>query len=509
VRFRSTAISHGLVIKAVAVTGIVVLGFCLRWIQSREGLWLDELHTAWVASGPASAIVDRSIEGNQSPLFFWLESLLVRTFSAREVVLRMPSIIAGSLLPVVIFALVKTWTGKISPALIAALILAVDRQALYFGTEARPYALIQLGAVLHVWLFWSLAHRPTYRKHLAFILGAALLLHLHYTSALLLAAEIMWFLLTRNSTSRLLKVRALTIDFAAVGLLVVPALPIIAGVWERRENWRLFVDQRAPWLSLSMIPWAITALLAWAWVMTWRKMRGVSAANVRFVESPLALAIAWLTVPVIIAWVTTATDVARLLTPRYVVASAPAAAVLIGLALNEMPPIAIRRLIIATFAVAVLVMSPVPRVFMGREPVSWRQDGWREAVAWFNAQSADTTGTVLLRSLLIEADGLRAQPADSALIDYLRYPLTSLYRITGRPDRILPLTRSNPQLITETTLRTLQRDSSVWLVFQGDATNSALTKAAMLEGTDDGRGNRLSIAEEATFGNVHLVRFLR
>src|SRR4029453_3356644 len=83
----------------VVLVILVLLGAALRVWRARESLWLDELHTAWCAMGPLSDVVPRATIGNQSPLFFWLEWLLVHILGASELAVRLPSLVAGSLFP--------------------------------------------------------------------------------------------------------------------------------------------------------------------------------------------------------------------------------------------------------------------------------------------------------------------------------------------------------------------------------------------------------------------------
>src|SRR5437762_14037393 len=78
---------------------VVAIGAALRLWQARESLWLDELHTAWCAGGSLADVAPRAMIGNQSPLFFWLEWLIVRLLGSSEWTLRLPSIVAGPLLP--------------------------------------------------------------------------------------------------------------------------------------------------------------------------------------------------------------------------------------------------------------------------------------------------------------------------------------------------------------------------------------------------------------------------
>src|SRR5262245_22942566 len=83
----------------VAASTLTLFAAALRLWHARESLWLDELHTAWCALGSLDEVVPRAAIGNQSPLFFWIEWLLVRIFGPSELMLRLSSLVAGSLLP--------------------------------------------------------------------------------------------------------------------------------------------------------------------------------------------------------------------------------------------------------------------------------------------------------------------------------------------------------------------------------------------------------------------------
>ena len=504
---RSPAGERRVVWIPAALVFVTLFALCTRLLQARESLWLDELHTAWTATGPWAAVVARSAMGNQSPLFFALEWLLTRVFGAGELVLRIPSLIAGVLLPIALYALVRAWTRSAWLGLLPAWLVALDPQAAYFGTEARPYALVQLGAVLHVWLFVTLTDRPTLWKRVGFIGGAAFLFHLHYTTVLLLAAEAIWYLATRRGRQGSYRLTSLAVDLAAVAILALPAAPIISGIFARRDNWRVFVGRPPLWVGVLMLPWCAFALSLMLLVTAWRGAQRDSSR--RDVPSPVpgaAVVVCWLTVPLCLAWLATTTDVARLLTPRYIAASAPAALVLLALAINGIPARRVRLLAGAAFALAGTVASPALRYLVadGRL-IDWRTDDWRGAVAWFNQQPRHDKGIVLLRSLLIESDGLRAHPRDSALIAYSRYPLTSLYRIEP-PDRVAPLPRTDPEREIRT-LPPFRGDSTNWLVFQGDLASARIAELDVLDRLLKTTGRAWRIDAQAAFGTVHVARF--
>src|SRR4051794_14964681 len=91
----------------VTAVGIGVVALALRIPPLGDSLWLDELHTAWCAIGPLDEVASRAALGNQSPVFFGLEWLLVGVVGESEVALRLPSLLAGTLLPLAVFLLAR------------------------------------------------------------------------------------------------------------------------------------------------------------------------------------------------------------------------------------------------------------------------------------------------------------------------------------------------------------------------------------------------------------------
>ena len=128
---------------------ILLLGVWLRCSQAHESLWLDELHTSWVVADGAGQIADRARAGNQSPLYFDLVWCVVQLLGHHEWTLRLLSLVAGSGLILATYELVRRWSHSVTSGLLAALLVAVSRDCIFYAQEARPYALLQLSAVAH------------------------------------------------------------------------------------------------------------------------------------------------------------------------------------------------------------------------------------------------------------------------------------------------------------------------------------------------------------------------
>lgn len=492
--------------SVLLLTAVTVAALAVRLRRSRESLWLDELHTAWVATGAWTDVASRSVQGNQSPLFFWIEWLLAHTIGRSELAMRLPSLVAGALLVVALYWVVWRWTGQRWLALLAAWLVAIDPQATYFGTEARPYALVQLLGLLHVALFLELVERPTALKRAAMVAGAALLFHLHYTTALLFAAELAWYVWRRSRARTAYTATALARDFALGALLAAPALGVLREVFGRRQNWKAFVDQQPIWTGVLMLPWGLSALVTAGVVAVWRWARRSRIGDGDRMPNGFSMAVAWLLVPLTLAWLATATDAARLLSPRYLAASAPAALVLLALALSAVPDAGVRAIVAGAFAIVGTATSPVIRsLAAGEAPIAWRTDDWRGAVAYFNMHPLHGRGTVMLRTLLIESDALTETPADGALAEYSLYPLRSLYPLDAPRTRLMPLRRSNPGELRPETVARIDTARFAWLIVGGTPLAATQVASRICEQLSARSGTPWAPSSARAFGSVSVT----
>lgn len=391
-------------------------------------------------------------------------------------------------------------------ALLAAWLLVIDPQATYFGTEARPYALVQLLAVLHVWLFAELVERPAPLKRIAMIAGAAMLFHLHYTTALLFAAELAWYVWRSTRARCAYTATSLARDVAVGVLLAAPAFGVLGEVFGRRQNWRAFVDQQPIWNGALMLPWGVTAVATAVVVAVWRRMRPPRSDDGDRLPAGWSITLAWMLVPLTLAWLATASDAARLLSPRYLAVSAPAAIVLLALALGAVPDGTVRTIATLAFAVAGTATSPVIRSLATEKPaIAWRTDDWRGAVGYFNRHPLHGQGAVLLRTLLIESDALTETSGDGALAEYSLYPLRSLYPADAPRGRLLPLRRSNEGELRPEMVAQIDTARFAWLFVGGTpeaAAHVASTISAQLSAQS---GDRWAPDSARAFGSVSVT----
>ena len=483
-----------------AVVVVALVGAVGRIWQTRESFWVDELHTAWCVAGSLADVAERAAIGNQSPLFFWVEWLMVRWLRPSEFSLRLLSVAAGSLLPLALFEVGRRWTGSAWVGFVAAALVVVDPLAIFFATEARPYALVQLLAVLHVWAFAEMLRQPTRWLRMTFVGGAVALFYLHYTAGLLLAAEVVvWGMLTVFQRDRATyRWTWLVMDGGMIAVLCLPASAQLVAIFQQRENWAGFIHQRPLWELFAVLPWSAAAVLVFAGFA----FRKVSA---RVGTSEHMLALCWLLIPLAIAWVLTAADAARILFPRYLAASAPAAIMLAAMCVNFAPWRWARFSLGAMLIMVAMWTSGIAE--------QWREDGrmigdrsedWRGAVAWLNERLTADKYPVFVASGLIEADGL-TRDHDRLLEEYCLLPVTSLYRLQIGRENLEPLAYRQPSNLRPEALALLESRGGAWVIARG-------RHAAEFKSRETGKNKSeptatdWHVGESRMFGSIYVAR---
>jgi len=458
----------------------------------------------------------RAAIGNQSPVYFLLPWLSVQLFGLNEVAVRLPSLLAGTALAPAVFALARRWSGSTAAGLVAATLAVIDPTFIYFSGEARAYACVQLVAVLQVGVFCSLLQRDTWKRRAGWICLSALLFYLHYTAILLVAAQAA-FLLAMAPFSRwkpAYSLKRFACDAGVLAALMLPAAGHLREIAGRRENWTLFVH--APtgpgdWQIFPIAACLLTpALLAYGYILLrrWRgNARPLSALWPQL--APMVFCLLWLFVPLAIVYLTARLGIAALWMERYVIASAASVALLAGLLCAVPASKALRAaLAAATLAVALFWIGPQWRWLEHGRFSRARGENWRQAVAYINTNEQADDWPILLRSALIEADGLLATGKDraenAALRDYSLLPIRSIYSV-GAQRLAIPLASSRPGEIDAVDLRRLEAHDGLWLMTRGGPENAERTVKQVLRRLHR-HGLRPQKSTTHNFGRVWVVR---
>ncbi|MDA1053779.1 MAG: glycosyltransferase family 39 protein [Planctomycetota bacterium] len=446
---------------------ILLLATLLRLWQIDESLWLDELHTAWAVSASPIEIVERAQIGNQSPLYFYLPWATTSLCGMSEWALRLPSLVAGIGLVAFAYGLTYQFTSSRTAASACAILAAMDHNFLFYATEARPYACVQLVAAVQLFGFWKLQESSTLRRRFAFVASSALLFYLHYTAILLVAGEVVYLFAWRRANASEYSGRKLAIDLLCVAALMLPAAVHVFDIGTRRNAWATLIKDTS-WLPpvhwFSLVSYvAVPSSICLVGVLV-RRMRRDSEGR-RFEWRLAYLLACWLGVPLGVVWLLTVTKLAPLYLGRYVIGAALAPVLFAGLCVgvweNRRSRLVVAGVFIAfTFSTSGMIqqLRNDGRLFGDRA------ENWRDAVAYVNDWTWDKP--VFVRSGLLEADRLVTDDSEM-LRAYCVLPVTSIYRIDRPDSEIRPLTTRGSGTLTEEDVRLVEASGSAWFIING------------------------------------------
>ena len=193
-------------------------------LQRAESDWGSLLRGILVMSDGVSSVATT----DQHPfLFFLVQGILLRVAGISEFVLRFPSVGAATLLVAIIWVVARNYVrGAVLPAATpywAVLLAAINPFLLWYGQEARPYALWAALALLHCYLLLRLVQQPVPSTRLwaGYVLVTLLHLSTHYYAIFVLpvhALAIFVLLLPRY------RLRAVLIGSGILGVGVIIAL---------------------------------------------------------------------------------------------------------------------------------------------------------------------------------------------------------------------------------------------------------------------------------------------
>lgn len=192
----------------------VLGGVLLRGIESeRKSLWLDELHTLYIAdSDGLGEVVAKVSEDFHPPLYFWALSFVEGTDPNLQ---RWFSIILSLLTLLPLWAVAREGgMGTLARICMCGVLLFVPYQVQY-GAELRSYSALQLASATLLWAAMTTRASPRTR-FVTFVLATGIGLYTHYFTAIAVVGVGAAHLLARpaGSLSRLAVLGAGTLGVA-------------------------------------------------------------------------------------------------------------------------------------------------------------------------------------------------------------------------------------------------------------------------------------------------------
>lgn len=252
----------------IAAALVFALAMALRMPSCYESLWLDELHSAWTVWADLGAVTSRAEAGHQSPVYYYGLWVWKQLAGPSELGLRLSSVLATSLSCSVLTIGVTRWSGTLASGITAGMVLAIERNAIFFGTELRPYAWIVLLASVGQVCFLFLASTRSRQEHpgwWSILLGAiafAALLQPTSLGVLILlpfTLFVFWLRRDRAEARRFCRIDSFWLFAAAVTIVGVWRLSL-ADAWSQRSLWGAFGTATTPTQIIEVWDWT------WLWV---------------------------------------------------------------------------------------------------------------------------------------------------------------------------------------------------------------------------------------------------
>ncbi len=251
----------------LAVLIVVLLGLIVRARGVGDvGLSMDEAGTLWAARG-ASALESvhrvQAVHG-QSPLYYLVVRATLGACGESESTLRLTSVIAGALVPLLGFLAARSAAGARAGA-IALVLLAFDPALVAQARSARPYALAEAATALAAFGLATTLASGRRSARLALWGGAVLAVYAHGIFFVLVPALLLAALLARSERYA---ARDALLDAALATGAMVPELIHLVRLFGRRGElaWLDTVDAnvfmllvpRGAWLSAGLgVLWAV------------------------------------------------------------------------------------------------------------------------------------------------------------------------------------------------------------------------------------------------------------
>lgn len=222
---------------------LVLLAYLLRALTlDLQSFWVDEVYAVWFIDRPLKEALRLIITpDNNGPLYFLFLWGWRRLTGPSDFAVRYLSTLFSVLTVAALWQLGKTWFGK-RVAGGAALLIALSPFAIWFGQEAKMYALHMLLATLATLLLTYALRHNRWHAWLAYVISSNLLAYSHFFGAFTIAAHGIIVLGVAWGDWRRLRSYLLTMFLAALAYI-----PVLRFAWrilpdfQLQDSWRHFI----------------------------------------------------------------------------------------------------------------------------------------------------------------------------------------------------------------------------------------------------------------------------
>lgn len=207
----------------VVLWAIIFLGLFLRIYKLRfQSLWLDEIITYDIcAAGNLTQFWEKLSHHPYPPLFYLLNYLYLKLIAPTEFMIRLPSVIFGTLTIPVCFYIGKNFISE-KIGLLAAFIFATSSSAIYYAQTATFYsfAIFLSSCSTYFWLKTLFGDQK--KDVIAYTLLSILLIYTYYLSLVPLSAQALAWLYLHYKKENSLKLKRFLAIFGVMLLSFIP-----------------------------------------------------------------------------------------------------------------------------------------------------------------------------------------------------------------------------------------------------------------------------------------------
>jgi dolichyl-phosphate-mannose-protein mannosyltransferase len=216
----------------------LLVGISVWFRAIHAPLWLDETVSYWQIAAGFRQIWARSLLVPSSPTYLYILWLTNTFFGHKEIILRIPSILA-MLIAVSLFFRIAKELFPVDVSLIATVVFSLNADIAFAALDVRPYAFAILFtnlAILPLLLWIKTGKRP---YAILFGIACAGILHFQYLFGTILIAFLLYYVL-RRFTSHFYLID-LSISFGCFLVLTLPLASQMANMFHQRGT-HVFAD---------------------------------------------------------------------------------------------------------------------------------------------------------------------------------------------------------------------------------------------------------------------------
>lgn len=174
---------------AGAVFGLTVAGLVIRLVTAGRSVWVDEAISITQAQLPFNEMLDSLSTGDVHPpmhnTMLWVVARLIGT---DDLSMRLPSIIAGTLMIPMVYLTAKALFGR-RAGFVAASLSTISPFMVWYSQEARMYGLVMLFGLIAIWAQIRVLDGAGRWYWAAYAFATAAMMWAHYLSCVPIAVQ--------------------------------------------------------------------------------------------------------------------------------------------------------------------------------------------------------------------------------------------------------------------------------------------------------------------------------